>query len=77
MNRVPTKSDKCKLATRNAPDLNPEKFTDEGTVRISVARLPDSNRVEFHVADTGIGTLKDKLLIIFDRFRQADSSVTR
>ncbi|MBI3063268.1 MAG: hypothetical protein HYY83_14965, partial [Deltaproteobacteria bacterium] len=71
---------------------NAIKFTDKGSITISTRFLPVSdspplrfgetgNRVtgvvEFKVADTGVGIPKEMLPVIFDRFRQVDSSETR
>lgn len=54
---------------------NAIKFTDHGSVRVS-ARTLDS-RLEFAVSDTGIGIPTDKHELIFESFRQVDSSSTR
>jgi PAS domain S-box-containing protein len=55
---------------------NALKFTDAGgRVTVSVARR--SGRAELAVADTGIGMSPEFLPSAFDRFRQADSSLTR
>jgi signal transduction histidine kinase len=54
---------------------NAIKFTDAGTVTVVVATAP--GRVEFDVADTGIGIAPELLAAIFEPFRQADSSSTR
>jgi PAS domain S-box-containing protein len=54
---------------------NAVKFTDQGSVTVEVRRLP--SRVEFSVADTGIGVEPSKRTVIFEPFRQADSSDTR
>jgi signal transduction histidine kinase/DNA-binding response OmpR family regulator len=55
---------------------NAIKFTREGSITFSVhARSP--GRLEFAVADTGIGIPEDKQRLIFDSFAQADSSTTR
>lgn len=56
---------------------NAIKFTEEGTVQVSVRRAADNQGVEFKITDTGIGIPKEALPIIFDKFRQADSSSTR
>ncbi len=40
-------------------------------------RMPMGHRVSFPIRDTGIGIPGDKLGLIFDRFTQADSSITR
>jgi PAS domain S-box-containing protein len=54
---------------------NAIKFTDAGEVTVSVWATP--GRVEFEVADTGIGIGPELLGAIFEPFRQADSSSTR
>ena len=41
------------------------------------SRLPPHAFVEFRVADTGVGIPKEHLPIIFEKFRQVDSSETR
>lgn len=55
---------------------NALKYTDEGTVEIGYNLKQDST-VEFYVKDTGVGFPKDKLDIVFQRFRQADDSNSR
>jgi signal transduction histidine kinase/CheY-like chemotaxis protein len=54
---------------------NAIKFTDAGSVTVS-ARL-DGSRVAVAVTDTGIGIPADALELIFEEFRQVDSSSTR
>ena len=56
---------------------NAIKFTEKGTVQVSARRAADKKGVEFEIADTGIGIPKEALPIIFEKFRQADSSSTR
>jgi signal transduction histidine kinase/DNA-binding response OmpR family regulator len=56
---------------------NAIKFTEKGHVRVSARYLPEAKAVEFKVADTGIGIPKEKLPIIFEMFRQVDSSESR
>jgi signal transduction histidine kinase/DNA-binding response OmpR family regulator len=54
---------------------NAVKFTEEGTITVT-ARGRDG-QVAVAVADTGIGIPEDKLELIFEEFRQVDSSTTR
>jgi signal transduction histidine kinase len=56
---------------------NAIKFTENGRITISARRLPKSELVEFKVADTGIGIPNKAFPIIFEMFRQVDSSETR
>jgi signal transduction histidine kinase/ActR/RegA family two-component response regulator len=59
---------------------NAVKFTEQGDVLLQVKLLDshaDGYRIEFAVADTGIGIPKDKLDRLFNNFSQIDSSTTR
>jgi len=58
---------------------NAVKFTDEGSVSVtgSLRRKGDNWLAVIDIADTGIGIADDQLDVIFQPFRQADSSYTR
>src|SRR5207249_10590903 len=56
---------------------NAIKFTDQGSVTISARHLSSNKLMEFKVADSGVGIATDQLSIIFEKFRQVDSSDTR
>jgi len=54
---------------------NAAKFTSNGTVTLGARREADA--LVFSVSDTGIGMNPDQLARLFERFVQADNSVTR
>ena len=60
---------------------NAVKFTSAGHVAVRARRgadLPDGRfLLEFEVEDTGIGIAAESIPCLFDRFTQADSSITR
>jgi PAS domain S-box-containing protein len=58
---------------------NALKFTERGSVSLRVEREPGgaAGWLRFHVADTGIGIAAENMELIFGRFTQADSSITR
>lgn len=55
---------------------NAFKFTQEGEVKLRVARAAGDN-VSFTVSDTGIGIAPEQQEVIFEAFRQADGSTNR
>ncbi|MES2207560.1 MAG: PAS domain S-box protein [Pseudomonadota bacterium] len=59
---------------------NAVKFTDQGSIKVDVSGAhssPDITLLTLKVTDTGIGIPQNKLETIFDKFMQADSSITR
>jgi signal transduction histidine kinase/CheY-like chemotaxis protein len=60
---------------------NAIKFTDKGSVSVEVSakaeRPAESRRVRFEVADTGIGMAEEISCKLFQKFTQADNSITR
>jgi len=57
---------------------NAVKFTDRGQVTILVRPHPQHrDQIEFLIEDTGIGIAPEDVKLLFDRFRQADSSISR
>ncbi len=57
--------------------VNAIKFTERGCVTFSVSYSAETKMVVFKVSDTGIGIAKEALPVIFERFRQLDSSERR
>lgn len=55
------------------------KFTENGTVKLSVRRVAGDadEMVTFEVADTGIGISEEQMDRLFQEFSQADASTTR
>ena len=60
---------------------NAVKFTEQGTIYLSVDEITDKNgsisALEIKIADTGIGMDKEQLSRIFNPFTQADGSTNR
>ncbi|TAJ87200.1 GAF domain-containing sensor histidine kinase, partial [bacterium] len=83
---IKTDSEKLKHILQNLIN-NAIKFTPQGHVAVSVTCLNGAvkgengkqltEEVKFKVADTGIGIAEEHLRIVFERFRQVDSSETR
>lgn len=65
---------KCRHILQNLIS-NAVKFTDKGEVEVSVQT--NQENLILSVRDTGIGIDKEHIPIIFDEFRQADSSNTK
>lgn len=56
---------------------NAVKFTHTGHITIEVRYVTQPNRMVFSVIDTGVGVSKDMHHRLFDKFVQADSSISR
>lgn len=56
---------------------NAIKFTDEGTVTVGVSFDSENDMLIVRVEDTGIGIEESRFDSIFERFGQADNSLTR
>lgn len=59
---------------------NALKFSDKnGTVNVDISRVQDGDTtlLRVDVSDNGIGIAEDKFDLIFERFKQADTSVSR
>ncbi len=54
---------------------NAAKFTQKGEIRVRLMRT--DNGVKFSVTDTGIGIPEDKIITLFGKFNQMDSSHSR
>jgi len=68
--------DKLNMILQNLIN-NALKFTETGSVHVAAQPSKDGKAVEFAITDTGIGIPKEAIPVIFEKFRQADSSSTR
>ncbi|MCB0212879.1 MAG: response regulator, partial [Anaerolineae bacterium] len=56
------------------------KFTDHGTITVSITRKPetaDNSQIVITIADTGIGMTTEQISNLFQPFTQADATTTR
>lgn len=53
---------------------NAMKFTDEGRIWVSTTVLPDNDRVQLTVSDTGVGISRDRQSSIFGEFTESTQS---
>lgn len=56
---------------------NAAKFTEEGTISLSITKDVENNEMEFEVQDTGIGVSDDYMGDLFKKFTQEDTTATR
>jgi signal transduction histidine kinase len=73
---IETDADKVKQIIYCLVD-NAVKFTERGEIRGEIGVSPDRNLLRIAVTDSGIGIPEDQIPLIFDLFRQIDSSSTR
>jgi signal transduction histidine kinase len=71
-----TDAQKLKQILHNLVD-NALKFTERGQVRIVSKTAPDHRHLYIQISDTGIGIAADVLPLVFERYRQADGSISR
>jgi signal transduction histidine kinase len=76
MPAIETDHVKLKRVVQNLID-NAIKFTPEGQVTVSVCYILERRSVEIQVKDTGVGISADALPFVFEKFRQAEDSLTR
>ena len=55
---------------------NASKFTENGTISLRVV-VPDENKIQFDITDTGIGMSEEQISNIFNAFSQADGSIQK
>lgn len=56
---------------------NAFKFTEEGHITIVATSTDNASRVRFEVIDTGIGIAEDQRDLVFSRFQQIETGLTR
>ena len=73
---IETDGPKLKQVLQNIIN-NAIKFTERGAVTISARYFPEAKKIDFVVADTGIGVSQKDMPHIFERFYQVDGTQTR
>jgi signal transduction histidine kinase len=73
---IRTDRDKLKHILQNLLN-NALKFTETGRVTLSARHIAHVNLTELAVSDTGVGIGAEDLGLVFEKFRQLDSSRTR
>ena len=74
--KIRLQTDKIKLESILSNLIkNAIKFTHEGSIEFGVQQ--DKNSIRFYVKDTGIGIPAERLNVIFERFTQADLTITK
>ncbi|MDV6237172.1 ATP-binding protein [Leptospira ellisii] len=60
---------------------NAVKFTETGKIEVDLSskRIPEIQKIEYNISikDTGVGIPKDKFPLLFQKFHQLDSSISR
>jgi PAS domain S-box-containing protein len=56
---------------------NAIKFTAEGSITVSAEIAENDTQLRIRVADTGVGIATEKLPVIFEKFVQADQTISR
>ena len=56
---------------------NAVKFTNKGSIKVVVSATSSAERIQFDVADAGIGMSEAEMAKVFEPFMQADSSISR
>jgi len=74
LSAVHTDQLKLKVILKNLLN-NAMKFTERGSIGLAVRAL--KNGVEFTVTDTGSGIPAEVQVVMFERFRQGESAMTR
>jgi signal transduction histidine kinase len=73
---IMTDPEKLKQILHNLID-NALKFTERGQVRIVTKMVSDQRQLHIDISDTGIGIAAEVLPFVFERYRQADGSISR
>lgn len=73
---ISTDPDKLRHVVEHLID-NAAKFTERGQVMVSSRTVLPAEKVEITVSDTGVGIPEHVLPVLFEKYRQLDSSIAR